>query len=108
MRIIDGKSLWLLKVYLNSVIYYRYFCCMRLRFCINLFVLIMFPKTCSYLFKYFYSVLSVQFLSQVRLFAAAWTAACQAALSITNAWIRKSLRALLPSYFVVFLVIIEE
>ena len=109
MRIIDGKSLWLLKVYLNSVIYDRYCCCMWLRFCINLFVLIMFPKTCSYLFKHFYSVLSVQSLSHVRLFAAAWTAACQAALSITNAWTRKSLRALLPSYFVIiFLVIIEE
>ena len=59
MRIIDAKSLWLLKVYLNSVIYYRYFCCMRLRFCINLYVLIMFPKTCSYLFKHF--LVSYQF-----------------------------------------------
>ena len=29
---------------------------------------------------------SVQFLSDVRLFATPWTAACQASLSITNSW----------------------
>ena len=29
---------------------------------------------------------SVQLLSQVRLFATPWTAACQASLSITNSW----------------------
>ena len=37
------------------------------------------PKTCL-------SVISVQSLSCVQLFATLWTAACQASLSITNSW----------------------
>ena len=34
----------------------------------------------------FWAAVSVQLLSYVRLFAAPWSAACQASLSITNSW----------------------
>ena len=62
-----------------------------------------FPKKC-WVLKFFlflkFSVSSVQSLSCVQLFAAPWTAACQASLSITNSWSllkQMSIESVMPS-----------
>ena len=54
----------------------------------------MVSKDKQFAFNSYFS--SVQSLSCVRLFAASWTAACQASLSVTNSW------RMMPSNYLIF------
>ena len=52
-----------------------------------------------------FTLTSVQSLSRVQIFAAPWTAACQASLSITNSWSSFKLmhiESVMPSNYLVF------